>query len=121
MGSKFVEAQLDWKGRRISEAAQRGITQGLNIVAENVQAKAVPQTPILEGPLRASLTVAPATRVKNEAAVYTNLPYAVRQHEEMGYKHPRGGRAKYLERAANSSRRAMHSVISEQIRRATSE
>lgn len=31
-----------------------------------------------------------------EASVTVNQPYAQRQHEELGWKHPRGGRAKYL-------------------------
>lgn len=30
-------------------------------------------------------------------AVAFGTPYAVRQHEELEYKHPRGGKAKYLE------------------------
>lgn len=32
-----------------------------------------------------------------EATVTVNQPYAQRQHEELGWSHPRGGRAKYLE------------------------
>ncbi len=37
--------------------------------------------------------------VGKEKAVYIsfNTPYARRQHEEVGYNHPRGGKAKYLE------------------------
>jgi len=37
--------------------------------------------------------------VGKEKAVYIsfNTPYARRQHEELGYQHPRGGYAKYLE------------------------
>ncbi len=37
--------------------------------------------------------------VGKEKAVYIsfNTPYAWRQHEELGYEHPRGGKAKYLE------------------------
>lgn len=27
----------------------------------------------------------------------SDLPYALRQHEELGYKHPKGGQAKFLE------------------------
>ena len=32
-----------------------------------------------------------------EGEVSFNTPYAARQHEELGWKHPRGGEAKYLE------------------------
>lgn len=31
-------------------------------------------------------------------AVSYGLPYALRQHEELGYEHPKGGEAKYLEK-----------------------
>ncbi|GHU90279.1 hypothetical protein FACS1894202_09810 [Clostridia bacterium] len=30
-----------------------------------------------------------------------SLPYALRQHEELDYKHPKGGEAKYLEKPFN--------------------
>lgn len=37
-----------------------------------------------------------------EVVIYagtSGIPYAVRQHEEMGYNHPRGGGPKFLERS----------------------
>lgn len=39
--------------------------------------------------------VIPAEKV--EATVGYSLPYALRQHEELDYIHPRGGKAKFLE------------------------
>ena len=35
-----------------------------------------------------------------------NLPYALRQHEELGYNHPMGGQAKYLEAPLNALEKA---------------
>lgn len=35
--------------------------------------------------------------LKLSAEIGYSLPYALRQHEELGYKHPKGGQAKFLE------------------------
>ena len=45
--------------------------------------------------------------VGKEKAVYIsfNTPYARRQHEEVGYNHPRGGKAKYLEDPFNRNKK----------------
>ncbi len=45
--------------------------------------------------------------VGKEKAVYIsfNTPYAWRQHEELGYNHPRGGKAKYLETPFNANKK----------------
>lgn len=40
----------------------------------------------------------------DEIVVYigtSGIPYAARQHEELSYRHPKGGQAKYLESALN--------------------
>lgn len=38
-----------------------------------------------------------AQALKAEAKIGYSLPYALRQHEELTYNHPKGGQAKYLE------------------------
>jgi hypothetical protein len=52
-----------------------------------------------EGGERKSHKKAFAEKVGKEKAVYIsfNTPYARRQHEELGYNHPLGGNAKFLE------------------------
>ena len=52
-----------------------------------------------------------------QAAVTFNRPYAVRQHEELGYRHPKGGKAKYLEDPMNSEATTMLKIISATIAR----
>lgn len=64
-----------------------------------VQGEAQRQAPVREGILRAS--AATETRAEGSLAVRTSVtfstPYAARQHEELTYRHPKGGKAKYLE------------------------
>ena len=40
-----------------------------------------------------------------------NTPYAFRQHEELGYNHPNGGEAKYLEKAWNAKIKTLKANI----------
>ncbi|WP_061960648.1 hypothetical protein [Demequina flava] len=85
-------------------AARAGAIDAVNTVGERTRATAIPMTPISQGggDLRSSLTVVPAreTEPDIESAVASDLPYAVRQHEELGYRHPNGGQAKFLELAS---------------------
>jgi len=56
---------------------------------------------------------------KTVALVSFNTPYAVRQHEELTYRHPNGGQAKYLEQPfqQNAERYVQH--IANSVRRET--
>lgn len=87
---------IKWRGeeaeRLIREAAMDAIRTG----AEHILTEAINETPIDTGTLRRSGTV---TEAPAEDAVYVsfNTPYARRQHEDLTLRHPRGGKAKYLE------------------------
>lgn len=108
------------------------MVEDLYEAAEDLLGKAVALAPVAEGTLRASGTVAltlngrrfegagalaavrevarqmarAGDQVKVEAEVVFPQVYAARQHEETGWKHPKGGQAKYLSTplAANASR-----------------
>lgn len=106
---------MQWNTRAaeaITEAAQTGIFEA----AEALLDQAVEKTPVQDGILRAS---ARATQEGNVAAVSFNTPYAVRQHEELGYQHPNGGEAKYLEKPANSFGPTMERIVAQAIVRET--
>ena len=48
-----------------------------------------------------------------------NKPYAMVQHEDMTYIHPRGGQAKYLEQPLNENRDRYKEFIKNKIREVT--
>ena len=52
------------------------------------------------------------------AAVSYGTAYAVRQHEELTYRHPNGRQAKYLETAFADSVDEVRAIIAAQLRRA---
>lgn len=107
---------------RIRKARARAAIIALGRAAEHVLGQAARDAPVEEGTLRGSGTVtyivegaqiesraaaiaaaeAAVTRsntVRLDAVVTFATPYAARQHEETGWRHPKGGRAKYLESA----------------------
>ena len=58
--------------------------------------------------------------VGKEKAVYIsfNTPYARRQHEELGYNHPLGGKAKYLEDPFNRNKDKVLKRAANQVKKA---
>ena len=55
-----------------------------------------------------------------EGTVTYNTPYAARQHEELSYRHPRGGQAKYLEQPLRAMVPEFESRLAAAMRRALS-
>jgi hypothetical protein len=58
--------------------------------------------------------------IGKEKAVYIsfNTPYARRQHEELGYNHPLGGKAKYLEDPFNRNKNKVLKYAAKQVKKA---
>jgi hypothetical protein len=110
-------AELTWTGGRVSRAAALAAEVGLRHAAEHLRGVSQQAAPIDEGTLRASAAVTVlngGTRV----AVSYNTPYAARQHEELGWRHPKGGRAKYLEGPAHEEDATMRAIIATEVRKA---
>lgn len=106
------------RAERLCEAAVR---EGLTDIGLDLLGKSVRDAPVLTGFLRGSGyarfntgdiahgvasaagegSIAVLGRAQRSAepvvTVGFGAPYALRQHESLGYRHPRGGKAKYLE------------------------
>lgn len=85
----------------MSEAAdirRRAAMAALKVIADDLMGRAQREAPVEEGTLRGSATVTIVTTSEMGSAVVSfNTVYAARQHEEVTWKHPKGGKAKYLE------------------------
>lgn len=80
--------------RAFHAAAERAVTK----IGEHVLGAAQRLAPVEEGTLRASGDLEVSRTVDAYTAeVSFNEVYAARQHEELGWRHPLGGQAKYLE------------------------
>jgi len=99
-GAEQVRASIREMAKRYPRAMAGAVYKlGIAIFSD-----ALPRVPVEFGVLRASGYVAPPQGEGLEADVELGFgtEYAVPQHERLDYKHPRGGEAKYLERAVSS-------------------
>ena len=111
-----------WRTKEAVRIAEQAGIKALRTGAEAILTEAIDETPIDTGTLRRSGTVTVGAlpdgaqvyeaaesgtemkdafpdKIGQEKAVYISFstPYSRRQHEELDYEHPRGGKAKYLE------------------------
>jgi len=132
-----------WRIKEAVKIAEEAGLKALRTGAEAILTEAIDETPIDTGTLRRSGTVTvgalpdgaqvyeaaesgrdmkdafPGPEGK-EKAVYIsfNTPYARRQHEELGYNHPRGGKAKYLEDPFNRNKKKVLQYAEKQVKKA---
>ncbi|MFD3835307.1 hypothetical protein ACFWWC_03495 [Streptomyces sp. NPDC058642] len=99
--------------RELRQAAARGLLLG----AEHVLAEATNVVPLDESALQRSGT-ASVDEGDLTAMVSYDTPYAVRQHEEMDYRHAPGRMAKYLEGPLNAERAVVLALVAAELRRA---
>lgn len=104
--------------RSLAGNLRSAASKGVNDAAEHLLSVARSRTPRDEGTLQRSGAV---TARDTEAVVSFDTPYAVRQHEELTWNHPRGGQAKYLESAMIDESETMARIIQAQIERGMSQ
>lgn len=132
-----------WRTKEAVKIAEEAGLKALRTGAEAILTEAIDEAPVDTGTLRRSGTVtvgklpdgarvfeaaeagnemkdAFPEKIGKEKAVYIsfNTPYARRQHEELGYNHPRGGKAKYLEDSFNRNKKKVLKYADKQIRKA---
>jgi hypothetical protein len=90
--------------RRLGKRYPQAIGSALYKLGVGIISDALPRTPVEFGPLRASHYVsAPAGHGSStDVEAGYGTVYAVEQHENLRYRHPRGGEAKYLEHAVQA-------------------
>ena len=108
-----------WFGQEAKARTRAGAVDGLRTAAMFALTEANRTVPLDQGPLRRSgdTDVDPAAL---ESVVYYNTPYAVRQHEEIHWRHPKQGRAKWLELTMQEQHGKIQQIIATQIRKAIS-
>ncbi|MEW2351436.1 hypothetical protein AB0904_27685 [Streptomyces sp. NPDC006684] len=109
--------RLRFNGRAVEGEIRAAAARGLLLAAEHVLTESRAVVPIDEAALSRSGT-ASVDEGALTAAVSYDTPYAVRQHEELTYRHAPGRTAKYLERPLNAARGEVAALIAAQIRRA---
>ena len=95
------------------QAVREGGEEGVNLACEHLLGVARGDVPRDEGTLMRSGAV---TVDGLRGVVSFDTPYAVIQHEELSYNHPRGGRAKYLEANMASEQATMRALIQQAVK-----
>jgi hypothetical protein len=136
-------AKNKWRIKEAVKIAEEAALKALRTGAEAILTEAIDETPIDTGTLRRSGTVTvgalpdgaqvyeaaeSGSDMKDafsgpegkEKAVYISFstPYARRQHEELGYNHPLGGKAKYLEDPFNRNKDKVLKYAAKQVKKA---
>ncbi|WP_221510156.1 minor capsid protein [Streptomyces sp. 3211] len=93
-----------------------GAIRGLRLAAEHILAESRKRVPIEEATLERSGT-ATVDEADLKAAISYDTPYAVRQHEELTYRHDAGRTAKYLEGPMTTEAAKAAEIIAAQLRR----
>lgn len=112
-------ARVEWRGGQAKEAARAALAEGTLTAAEHLLGVSQPLVPHEEGELERSgrATGDPGGL---SASVSYDTDYAVRQHEELTWRHPLKGQAKYLEEPLLAERDTFGEIIGAVVRRALS-
>ncbi|MFI5808882.1 hypothetical protein [Streptomyces sp. NPDC051561] len=111
-----ARARLTWNGAAALRGTRAGTVRGLRLAAEHVLERSRRRVPIEEGTLERS-GVASVDEEALTAGVSYDSKYAVRQHEELSYRHDAGRTAKYLEGPVTEEAGAVADIIAAQVRR----
>ncbi|UNZ18872.1 hypothetical protein [Streptomyces sp. 891-h] len=109
--------RIRWNPRAAESRTRAGAARGVRLAVEHLLQVSRARVPIEEGTLERSGTATVDEQELTGAVAY-DTPYAVRQHEEMNYRHDAGRGPKYLEQPLNEEAAAMQQIIAAQVRRA---
>lgn len=116
--------KIEWHGDAIAAALEKELGESIKTSAIDLKSKSEPETPVAIGDLKGNCSVvyedqvisapkggkSPESKIsikppgtKLTALTGFSLPYALKQHEELGYHHEEG-KAKYLEDPYNANK-----------------
>lgn len=112
----MMRTRLRWNGAAALRGTRAGAVRGLRLATEHVLQVSRTRVPIEEATLERSGTATVDEQALTGAVSY-DTPYAVRQHEELTYRHDAGRSAKYLEGPLTEEADAVGEIIAAQLRR----
>jgi hypothetical protein len=112
------EGELTWNGDEVLAVLDEALMRGLQVGGEHILTESRKVAPLDEGTLERSGTVTPDPD-KLQVIISYDTPYAVRQHEELDWRHAPGRTAKYLERPLTEEGPTALQLLAAEMRRAT--
>ena len=111
-----VDVDYDSNADRVLATIVAATFDGLVDAAEFLLTESRAEVPIDEATLERSGAVSQDRSIDTVAVSYDTV-YAVRQHEELTWRHAPGRKAKYLEDPVNELRDEMLAIIATKVRR----
>lgn len=112
-----MSTSFNWFGDSIEGNMETEIKHSMMEIAGDLQGRSRDEAPVDTGDLRGNCKVDVSDIDSGSVRVGYGLPYAMRQHEELGYNHPKGGKAKYLEDPYNENESKYFDEINEAAKR----
>lgn len=113
--TRRVRSTINLSG--INAKTRPAAARGLGLAMEHLLTESRKEVPIEEATLeRSGAAIVDAETLRG--AVSYDTPYAVRQHEELDWRHDEGRKAKYLEDPLNQEGETMLALVATQVRRA---
>jgi hypothetical protein len=110
-----MRVSMSWQGNRLwTERGRALASEGLQRALEHTLGVANSLVPLDEGTLERSGKV---NVVGLQGRIFYDTPYAIRQHEELTWRHLPGRQAKYLEQPMNTERDVMLELMAVPLRR----
>lgn len=110
-----IHVTVSWDGALAKSAYQSRAVTGLRFAANHILTESNQTVPWDQGPLMRSGGVDVDER-NLQASIYYDTPYARRQHEELGWRHKPGRRAKYLELTVKEEARTVNQIMAQAFR-----
>lgn len=110
-----MPARLEWHGDDVLAAIRGDTMDGLELGAEHLLQVSSGIAPHEEGDLERSGDI-DTDEDDLKVSVYYDRPYAVRQHEELTYRHDEGREAKYLEKPMNEEKETILAIVAKAAR-----
>lgn len=138
--------KFEWNSAKAKEIARKAGMKALRAGAEAILTQAIDEAPVDSGTMRRSGTVTVGANAPDEQVyaaahgtdgtdgvsssfpgelgsdekVYISFstPYAKRQHEDLSLRHPKGGKAKYLEDPVNRNSAKVYKFVELSIKKA---
>lgn len=115
----MARVRMQWQGQLASEAVRLGARRAIADTTEDVKQDSLRVIPRETDTLARSAGTSLADYAP-VGAVYYDDPRdvkTIKQHEDLSYRHPRGGTAKFLERPARAARGRFVAALAREIGR----
>lgn len=110
-----MSAKMTWRGDAVTKAVREAGIAAILDGAEHILTESIDETPVLTGTLRRSGAVSPFNEREQAVYISYNTPYALRQHEELNYRHT-DGKAKYLEDPFNRNKTKVLKLVAARVK-----